>query len=146
MPIDFAQFPANWRLPLFWLEVDPSMAGLPVTREPALLVGQMFTADKGQSSAGTAIPNVPIPIGTLHAAQDAFGEGSMLAQMFAAFFHNSFGQEVWALPVVEPAGAVAHGDLIVASPPIEAGTLFLYISGQMLDIFIAATDTVEDVA
>jgi phage tail sheath gpL-like len=147
MPIEFQQFPANWRLPLFWLEVDPSMAGLPVTREPALMVGQMFTVAKGGSNAGTAAPDIPVPVGTLQQAKALFGEGSQIERMFAAFFNNTFAQEVWAAPVAEPsAGTAATGTLTVATPPTQAGTLDLYIAGQHLAIGVAANDTTTSVA
>ena len=55
MPISFANIPANIKVPLYWVEVDPSMAGLPSINLRALLVGTM-TAD------GTAPPDIPVPI------------------------------------------------------------------------------------
>ncbi len=160
MPIEFSNFPANWKLPLFWLEVDPSQAGLPVTREPALVVGQMLTAVHGPSLAGTSLPDVPIPIGTLAEATGMFGAGSQIERMFARFFDNTFGQEVWALPVAEPAGGTAaSGTLTVTSPPTQAGTIDLYIAGQHVSsvpsvgqyggaagVNVAANDTVHTVA
>jgi phage tail sheath gpL-like len=147
MPIEFQSFPANWRLPLFWLEVDPSQAGLPVTREPALMVGQMFTATHGTSNAGTATPDVPIAVGTRQHAKALFGEGSMIERMFDKFFANNFAHEVWALPIVEPsAGQAASGVLTVSHAPSDAGTLFLYIAGQQVQVSIAANDTVAAVA
>ena len=56
MPISFANIPANIKVPLYWVEVDPSMAGLPTINLRALLVGVM-TAD------GEAEPDIPRPIG-----------------------------------------------------------------------------------
>jgi phage tail sheath gpL-like len=41
MPISFDSIPSNWRMPLYWAEVDPSMAGLPIVRNIALIVGTM---------------------------------------------------------------------------------------------------------
>jgi phage tail sheath gpL-like len=147
MPISFNNIPANWKIPLFYLEVDPSMAGLPVTREPALMAGYMFTAPQGASLAGTATPNIPIPIGTLSAAQAAFGQGSMLAQMFARWYDNSFAQEVWALPIADPTtGAKAHGDLTVNGPATDFGTLALYIAGQFVQVGVSQDDTADIVA
>jgi phage tail sheath gpL-like len=52
MPISFDQIPAQWRMPLFWAEVDPSQAGLPIVRQPALLVGTMMLSTK---KIGTAV-------------------------------------------------------------------------------------------
>jgi phage tail sheath gpL-like len=39
MPISFASIPANIKVPLYWVEIDPSMAGLPTINLRALLVG-----------------------------------------------------------------------------------------------------------
>ena len=38
MPISFSQIPAEIKVPLYWVEVDPSKAGLPVTGIVAYLV------------------------------------------------------------------------------------------------------------
>lgn len=136
MPISFDSIPSNWRQPLYWVEIDPSMAGLPTNRQPALLVGQML-------STGTATLSVPVAIGTLAQAIDKFGQGSMLARMFAKFTRNNLAHEMWGLPVPEPVGGVkATGTITVSSAPTGAGTLHLYIAGQLVTVGIAATDTV----
>ena len=100
MPISFANIPANIKVPLYWVEVDPSMAGLPTINLRALLVG-IKIAD------GEAPADIPLPIGSQAQADAAFGEGSELARMFKAFFANNFANEVWGLPVAEPVGASA---------------------------------------
>ena len=141
MPISFSQIPADWRLPLYWVEVDPSKAGIWTINQPALLVGTM-TKD------GVAVPNVAIPVGTQAQADKQFGQGSQLANMFAAFFRNNFANEVWGLPVKEPtAGTAATGTITVTldAGGHEAGTIDLYIGGQHVPINIGATDTVNDI-
>ena len=90
MPISFANIPANIKVPLYWVEVDPSMAGLPTINLRALLVGVM-TAD------GDAPPDIPLPISSQAQADQAFGMGSELSRMFKAFFANNFANEVWGL-------------------------------------------------
>ena len=95
MPISFANIPADWRLPLYWVEVDPSKAGLWTIHQPALLVGI-------KTNDGIALPDVAIPIGSQAQADKQFGQGSHLANMFRAFFANNFANEVWGLPVAEP--------------------------------------------
>jgi len=54
MPISFAQIPANIKVPLYWVEVDPSMAGLPTLNLRALLVGTMLTSSQKVSTAVVA--------------------------------------------------------------------------------------------
>lgn len=88
MPISFDAIPSNWRIPLYWVEVDPSMAGLPVIRQPALLVGV--------AKGGNCVMDQPISIASMQQAIVAFGTGTQLTLMFQSFFTNSFSQEVWA--------------------------------------------------
>jgi phage tail sheath gpL-like len=52
MPISFSDIPANWRQPLYWVEVDGSMAGYPVSHMRSLLVGTMMVSTK---KVGTAV-------------------------------------------------------------------------------------------
>jgi phage tail sheath gpL-like len=141
MPISFSQIPSDWRLPLYWVEVDPSKAGLWTINQPSLLVGIM-------TSDGVAVPDIAIPVGTQAQADKQFGEGSHLSNMFRAFFKNNFANEVWALPVQEPtAGTAASGTITVTIDPSghEAGTIDLYIAGQHVPINIGATDLVNDI-
>jgi phage tail sheath gpL-like len=137
--MQFNQFPANWKLPLFWAEVDPSKAGLPVNNLPALLVGTRV--------GGTAPVDVPIAISTQAQADDAFGQGSQLARMFTAFFKNNFAHEVWGLPIAEPgAGVKATGTITVSGTATADGVLYVYIAGQRVAVSVAATDTAAEVA
>ncbi len=140
MPISFANIPANIKVPLYWVEVDPSMAGLPTINLRALLVGVKI-------DAGDAPPDIPLPIGSQAQADAAFGEGSELSRMFKAFFANNFANEVWGLPVAEPVGAAAAtGTIDVTDVPQAAGTIHLYISGEHVPVNVSTTDTTATIA
>ncbi len=141
MPISFSDIPSNLKVPLYWVEIDPSMAGLPLIIQPSLMVGIM-------NSEGTAQPNVPIAIGTQAQADIAYGQGSELSRMFVSFFKNNFANEVWGLGVPEPtAGVAATADIVVTTPTTQAGTISLYIGGELVQgINIAASDTADDIA
>ena len=97
MPIAFSQIPAGWKTPLYWVELDSSMAGLGTPRMPALLTGVML-------AGGSAEPDVARPIATQAQADEAFGIGSELARMFKAYFANNFANEVWGVGVMAPTG------------------------------------------
>jgi len=141
MPISFSQIPADLKIPLYWVEVDPSMAGLPVLGLPALLVGAMISLD------GDATPNVPIAVGSQAQADAHFGQGSELSRMFKAYFANNFANQVYGLPVVPATGAVAAtGTITVTTPPTDAGVISLYIGGELVAVPVAPTDTVNDIA
>ena len=142
MPISFSNIPADWRLPLYWVEVDPSKAGLWTINQPALLVGTMTTE-------GIAEPDIAIPVGTQAQADKQFGEGSQLSNMFRAFFANNFANEVWGLPLAEPTtGATAATGTITATVDAsghDAGTIHLYIGGQHVPVNIGASDSVNTI-
>ena len=140
MPISFDSIPSNWRLPLYWVETDPSMAGLPINKNPALLIGIMKTGAPG-------IPDVPTPIGSIAQLRNLYGDGSHLACMGTAFFNNNFAQETFAIGVNEPStGTAATGTITITGPATAAGTLFLYIAGHSVDVGISSGDTATDVA
>jgi phage tail sheath gpL-like len=54
MPISFNDIPANWRQPLYWVEIDGSKAGYPRSHMRTLLVGTMLTATKTASTVTVA--------------------------------------------------------------------------------------------
>jgi phage tail sheath gpL-like len=120
--------------------VDPSKAGLPTVRLPALLVGTMLTS-------GDATPDKAIAVGSQAQADAHFGEGSELARMFKAYFANNFANEVWGLGVSEPVGGTAAtGTITVVAPPTSPGALNLYIGGQHVQVVVMTTDTIAAIA
>jgi phage tail sheath gpL-like len=140
MPISFSNIPADLRIPLYWVEVDPSKAGIPMIHQPSLIVGVM-------TSDGVATPGIAIACGSQAQADNNWGPGSEIAQMFHAFYANNFANEVWGLGVAEPTGAVAAtGTITVTTPPTEAGTIHLYIGGRHQGINIGASDTADEIA
>jgi len=140
MPISFSNIPANIKVPLYWVEVDPSMAGLPSINLKALMVGVMTTD-------GDATPDVPIPIGSQAQADQHFGAGSELSRMFQAYYSNNFANEVWGLPLAEPAAASpASGTITISAPPTAAGTIHLYIAGTYIPVNVMTTDTNAQIA
>jgi phage tail sheath gpL-like len=140
MPVSFANIPSNIKVPLYWVEVDPSMAGLPNINLRALLVGVM-------STDGDAPADIPLPISSQAQADKAFGMGSELSRMFKAFFANNFANEVWGLPVKEATGALtATGMVTITTAPSSAGTVHLYVAGEHIPVNISPTDAVDEIA
>jgi phage tail sheath gpL-like len=142
MPISFNQIPADIKVPLYWVEVDPSMAGLPLLGLRALLVGTMLAP-----TLADAPPNVPIAVGSQAQADAHFGQGSMLSRMFRAYFATNFGNEVWGLGLPEAVAATAStGTITVTTPPTQAGTIHLYIAGDHVPVNVGSTDTATTIA
>jgi phage tail sheath gpL-like len=139
MPISFANIPSNIKVPLYWVEVDPSMAGLPQINLRCLLIGVM-------TSTGTAQPDIAIPIGSQAQADAAFGEGSELSRMFKSYYANNFANEVWGLPLAEPpSAAAATGTIDVTAAPTQAGTIHLYVAGDYVPVNVLTTDDVTTI-
>ena len=143
MPISFSQIPSNIKVPLYWVEVDPSKAGLPQLGLRALLVGTMLDVLNG----GHAPPDVAVAIGSQAQADAAYGQGSELSRMFKAYFANNFANEVWGLGVAEPpAATAATATITITDPPTDAGTIHLYIGGEHVPVNVYSTDTADTIA
>jgi phage tail sheath gpL-like len=140
MPVSFNSIPRGWKVPLVYIEVDPSQAGTPTSNKYALLADYKIAAGKG-------VVDVPIACGSLSDAVNLAGQGSPLARMYAAFFALNKGSPCVILPIAEPAaGVAASGDIVVTAAPTQAGTLSLYVAGQRMQIGVGPPDTTAQVA
>ena len=140
MAVSFNNIAANWRVPLFWAEVDSSRAGNPVLDQRAILLGQKL-------AAGSAAADVPVPVSSLTQAKALFGTGSMLARMVEKFLAGNTASELWAVPLAEPgAGVAATGSILVTGPATAAGTISLYVAGQIIAIPVASADSANTIA
>jgi len=132
--------PAGLKQPLFYLVVDGSQAGLNTQDEPALLTGQML-------APGVAQKNVPIAVGSPSNAAALFGYGSMLHRMAIAFFKIAPNHLCYMMAVADPAaGVAAAGAIAVTTAPTTAGTIPLYIAGQVVNILATGSDTAAQLA
>ncbi len=139
MPVSFNQIPKGWKLPLIYIEVDPSQAGTPTSNKYALLVDYKL-------ASGSGAPDVPIACGSIADAQNIAGVGSPLARMYERFFSLNKSTPVLLLPMAEPTGVVATGDITVTASPTQAGVLSLYIAGQKIAVQVDAGDAVDVIA
>jgi phage tail sheath gpL-like len=140
MPISFNSIPQGWKLPLVYIEVDPSQAGTPTSNKYALLVDYKL-------ASGVAPVDIPIACGSVSDANNLAGVGSPLARMYQRFFALNKSTPVLLLPVGEAVGGVAaHGDITVTAPATQAGEIDLYIAGQHVPVGVAVADTVAVIA
>jgi phage tail sheath gpL-like len=140
MSISFNHFPANWKLPLVWIEVDASQAGTVTLNQPAIVIGQKF-------ASGTAPSNIPIAVASLADAKTFFGEGSMLERMASAFLANNAAARLFFMPLDElGSGVAATGSIAVSSAPTQAGILSLYIAGQRVQVGVIGTESASVMA
>ena len=135
--ISFSDIPAEIRPPLVYIEFDNSAAvsGTPQTLQKTLLLGIKNTG--GQTPAGE-----PFRITSKDAAEAAFGRGSMLAVMAAAFIKGNAFADLWALAVNDdPDGVKAAGKIQVKGTVAQAGQIALMIAGTLIRVAVKAGDT-----
>lgn len=140
MPVSFSSFPADWKLPLVWIEVDSSQAGTVPLTQPVLLIGQKL-------AAGTAPADVPIAIASVEDAGSFFGIGSMLERMVVAFLKDNAAALLYCIPLAEPAaGVAALGSITVTTAATAPGVLVHYIGGQRVPVSIIGNETASQQA
>lgn len=142
MSISFNSIPINIRTPGQYIEFDNSRAvqGLPAIRHKILVVGQRLP---GSSVAA----GVPVRILSAAQGEDAFGRGSMLAAMLNALKAANSYTECWAVALDDnPAGAAATGTITLSGSPTEAGTLNVYIGGQLVQVGVMSAATTGSLA
>lgn len=138
--IAFKQLPANVRVPLFYAEVDNSLANSGQANQRGLIIGQML-------ATGVAQPNVPVICQGVADAAALGGSGSMLHLEVQAYRQNDTFGEVWCLPVQDSAGATAAtGTVTFTAAATAAGTLSLYVAGVLVQMAVLPTQTVAQLA
>jgi len=121
--IPFANVPNDVRVPLFYAEVDNSLANSATAIQRTLIIGQM-------TSKGIATPEIPQVCGGIGDAQAKYGINSQLAAMVAAYRKNDDFGEVWCLPLLDPVDAPSASALItITGVPTKNGVISLYIGG-----------------
>jgi phage tail sheath gpL-like len=138
--IEFNQIPSTLRLPGVFIEVDASKAGRAFDPGRILLIGQML-------GAGSATPNVPVPVASKNDANAFFGVGSLLASTFGAARKADTTGLIYCLPIADAGGAVAAtGTLTVTAAATAPGVIPLYIGDVKVPVAIAGTETINQTA
>lgn len=142
MAVSFNVIPSNIRVPLFYAEVDNSMANTATAEKKALIVGQM-------TSDGSAPLGEARLISTVAQAKEKFGRGSPLALMVEAFRNQNSGGVLWCLPVglgtiTTPAKKAKCS--ITVSGTVSEGTLSVSVGEIVSEIAIAGTETTAEIA
>ena len=133
--INFQHIPSNLRVPLFYAEVNNSLANTVQLNYRALIIGQI-------TSAGSATPGVPVISSGAGSAISLGGVGSQLALMAAAYYAADPFGEVWYLPLSDNgSGTAATGTITCTSPASANGTLSLYIAGVAVPVVILSSNT-----
>ena len=139
--------PNDVRVPLVYIEIDNSQAlsGNIAQDQNVLLFGQMITTG---TDAGTATPNTVVEIPVSESAIDAlFGQGSLMALAAKRYRKANSYTRTFAIASADlAAGAAATGSFIFGGPATQAGTVYLLIAGQSVQVGVIAADTAASIA
>jgi phage tail sheath gpL-like len=86
------------------------------------------------------VAEVPVQVLSAADAGDKFGFGFPVHRLVKKAFEGSNGIECWVQPQSEVAGLQALGSIVATGPATAAGTIYLYIAGDVLTIPIASGD------
>lgn len=135
--VPFTYIPPGLRVPLFYAEFDSTNAGISVPGSTALIVGQ----------ASAVAPNVLTFVPDVASAVSLWGAGSQIVAMIAAYMANDPVTPVWAAPYQDASGGTAAtGSLAFAGAATAAGTLSVYVAGQLVQVAVSLGDTASIVA
>ncbi|MDR1300963.1 MAG: phage tail sheath subtilisin-like domain-containing protein [Treponema sp.] len=138
--IPIRQIQANLLVPGQYQEVDNSLAGTQEDIKKVLLIGY-------KTSAGSATEGVPVQVGTDTQAAALCGSGSDAALMAAAFLAINKVEQLWILPLAEPASGTKWSIAItITGTATEAGTIDLSINGTALSIGVSSGDSAASIA
>lgn len=137
MSVSFSNIPSGIRVPLFYAELDNSMANTARSTLKTLLIGQM--------TSGKAKALKPQLVSSAAAGEELFGQGSQLAIMTTMYRKNDSFGEVWCIPV-EASGAKASATATISGTASQAGTVSLYINATRVQVVVAVNDPATTVA
>ncbi|QXH53202.1 phage tail sheath subtilisin-like domain-containing protein [Pseudomonas fakonensis] len=124
MTVSYNGIPSDLRVPLFYAEVDNSMAGSGASGTLRRLIVGQVNDDADSEEIGTLVL-----VSRQSEAVAIAGAGSMLAAMFAAHRGIDVAGEVWCLPVKVTEGAAAKATVTVTGAASATGLVNLYIGG-----------------
>lgn len=148
MTLAFQNIPQDIYTPLFFAEVNNSLANSATQVQRALIIGQINSASLPNSiAAGQAVPNVPVISQGVADAAVQGGPGSMLHLMTQWYRKRDAFGEVWYLPLADDGSATAAtGTIQYTAAPTANGTHYLYIAGTRVAVPVLTTQTTTQIA
>jgi phage tail sheath gpL-like len=142
MAISFTAVPSNIRIPFVAVEIDNTLAN----QGPALLPYRVLLIGQ-KTAAGTAAANSLTRVTSASQVLPLAGRGSMLHRMAMKYFANNAFTETW-IGVLDDngAGVAANGTITVTGPATAAGTINLYLGGNLVQVAVASGDSANSVA
>lgn len=137
----FTQISPDRRIPIFAAEFAPSGRGVrPSFTQPPIVLAQKLPA-------ASAVVGTRYRVTSPSQAGSLFGRGSPAHLMCRAFLRNHPTAELRCAVQTDAGGSTAATQtLTFTGPATEAGTIFLRIGGELIEVGVASGDTDDDVA
>ena len=134
-------YPAGNLVPGFYAGFDASNANTAVINQQTLIIGQV------KSGASIAL-NTPVVLTSLALGQASTGSaGSMLARMIARYRQGDIYGTTYLGAVADGSGATASTNVAtITGTATAAGTLSIYVAGQLASVGVNLGDTASVVA
>jgi phage tail sheath gpL-like len=146
--LSFASIPTNILEPLVAVEFDSSKAQSGPQLQPykGLIVGQRLSAGSEPLASGLTC-TAPKLVTSAEQASALFGSGSVAHRMARAWLNQNRVTELWVVGVADAGSPTAAAFTItVTVTTAVAGTVFLYVCGELLQIGVAAAQTQNSIA
>lgn len=130
MSVGFSNIPSDIRVPLFYAEIDNSMANSATSALRRLIVAQV-NDDATSDDIGSLVL-----VSRTSQAKDIGGPGSMLAAMHKLHRDLDVVGEVWCLPLKVETGTAAKATVTVTGNATQAGLLNLYVAGKRVSSIV----------
>lgn len=129
MPISFPAIPLPFLPPLYYADIVPGASPIQMQLK-LLLIGLRRTG------AGVGGNNIPYILSGSEASR-LFGQGSMVAAMYAKARAQAPYAEIWGMSLGMGDGAVAaQGSITVPSAPTGSGEVMLRIAGYLVRVAV----------
>jgi len=140
MAISIPQVPSTQLVQLFGVQLDRTGTTPANTDLRTCIFGQ-------KTSAGSATALTPVLVTSKNDAVGKFGAGSQLALMYDAYRVNDPAGTIWCVPMADNGTTKAAGSITVSTgTATEAGTVFLRIAGQSVEVGVDVGDDQDAVA
>jgi len=140
MPIPIRQIPANLLVPGQYNEIDNSLAGSQGDVKKALMIGYKLATSEAENGK-------PVNVLSATKAHQLFGYGSPAAIMAETFLALNKVEELYVLPIPEPAaGTTWKKQFTVSVTAANAGLIRIAVNGNGFDVAVTAGANAEAVA
>ncbi len=140
--MQFNSIPSTLRVPLVSIEVDSSNAnsGPIALAYRVLIMGQ-------KHGAGAAAANSFHRVTSADQVATLAGRGSMLHRQALAYFSINKSTETWIGVLADnAAGVIAEGSVTLAGTATAAGSISLYLGGELVQVAVAVGDSAATIA